>query len=155
MARGSGGVSVQVTWADGLSRFDFDQRAVKFVMRAIGRDLKANAARILRSRRGVSKPGETPGRDTGAYSRSIVANVSRSGFSVGVSPTRKTLEKAAIKSKRRKALSTFYPAILSAGSKHLRPRTSPTSLALERRQAAYRSALSNTLIKAIKPAFEK
>lgn len=154
MARG-GGVSVEISWADGLSRFDLDKRTIKFAMRAVGRDLKANAARILRSHRGVSQPGDTPGRDTGAYSRSIVAIVSRSGFSVGVSPTRKSLEKASAKAKRKRAISDFYPAILSAGSKHLGQRVSPTARALERRQEAYRTAMSNAITKAIKPAFAK
>lgn len=151
------GIRVEVEWANGLTRFDFDTKKLKKTFRIVGRDLKANASLLLK-RPSPSLPGEIPGRLSGAYSRAVVAKVSRSGFSVGVSPTRAALLKAITKGKKGAwELKTFYPAILANGSvkRKIASRKSPTMEALDRRQAAYRSVLSRAIDDAIKPAFEK
>lgn len=86
----------------GHSTIDFDKRTVRKAMRAIGIDVRRTARRMV-SRRAVSKPGEYPGRDTGALMRSIRYRVSNPGFLVRIAPM--TIEGA----------NSFYPAILAYG----------------------------------------
>lgn len=62
---------------------DFDKKAVRKGMRTIGSDVR-KIARKLVSHRGVSRPGEYPGKRTGTLQKSIGSRVSRSGFSVAV-----------------------------------------------------------------------
>lgn len=62
---------------------DFDKRALKNAHREVGRELQKRA-RLLVSRKGLSKPGENPSRVTGLLRRNIRYRVSRSGFSVAL-----------------------------------------------------------------------
>lgn len=66
-----------------LSFPDFDKRAVKAGHRTVGKEVRAIARKLV-SRKAVSKPGEFPGKGTGALQRAIRMRVSKSGFSVAV-----------------------------------------------------------------------
>lgn len=66
-----------------LTYADFDTKILKKTFRQAGGEIRKIARRLV-SRRTVSRVGEFPGRDTGMLRKSILAKVSRSGFSVGV-----------------------------------------------------------------------
>lgn len=132
------GIEVHATLV-GHSKIDFDKRKIRRALRSEGGKLRT-AARRLVARRGISAPGEMPGRDTGALWRSIKVKVSSGGFWARVSPF-KTNE-----------MPMFYPAVLYHGSKrrNIEARGNYMSDALDLRrtaaQAAIRSALQSALI---------
>ena len=85
-----------MTWGDGTlgyvhidvrgaERIDFDRAPVRRSMRAAGREVRAEARRLV-ARDAISKAGEYPGRKTGTLARSIKESVSRSGLSGCASP---------------------------------------------------------------------
>lgn len=123
----------------GHSKIDFDKRKIRRALRSEGGKLRTVARRLV-ARRAVSAPGEMPGRDTGAYWRSIKVKVSSGGFWARVSPF-KTNE-----------MPMFYPAVLFYGSRqrNIQARANPMADALDQRrtaaQAAIRSALQSALI---------
>lgn len=86
----------------GHQRIDFDKKQVRKAMRKFGAEIRKDARRRV-ARRGVSGPGDNPGRDSGELYRSIKVRVSRSGFLARISP-----EKTA-------GMKEFYPAFLHYG----------------------------------------
>lgn len=126
---------------DGFSRIDFDTRKVRAGMRFIGRDMQREARKLV-SRRAVSKPGEIPGRDSGATQRSIRYRVSRPGFLVRIAPF-KTADMG----------KDFYPAFLHYGSEknNLKPRENYMVKALENRADNTRNVLRRALEDALVP----
>jgi hypothetical protein len=131
-------IQVNATLA-GHSRIDFDKRLIRKVLRQQGGGIRT-AARRLVATRAISAPGAMPGRDGGAYWRSIKVKVSSGGFWARIAPF-KTNE-----------MPIFYPAVLYYGSKRrsIEARANPMTDALEQRrtvaQAAIRSALQGALI---------
>ena len=131
----------RLEFPDGYDRWDFDRPYVKSVMRTVGKDLKANTQRVLR-RGGRSKPGEAPTKRYGIYAKAIVSRVSKSGLSVGISPTRKTLLRALVSGlppqvRKGFALKDFYPAPLVERKGGRGVRLSPVMVALKIRRNAY------------------
>lgn len=126
---------------DGFSRIDFDRRKIRKAMQVNGRDVQ-KAARKLVSRRAISRPGENPGRMTGAMYRSIKYKVSRPGFLVRIAPY-KTAEMG----------DDFYPAYLYYGSTkiNLKERNNFMVEALDKRSNNVRVVLRNALESALIP----
>ena len=83
---------------------DFDKAEVRKAMRRAGGEVQ-RAARALVKTAGVSKPGDNPGKQTGALGRGIRYRVSRSGFMVKVAPNKSA------------GMAEFYPAYLHYGVK--------------------------------------
>ena len=139
----------RLEFPDGFDRWSFDRAFVRKVMGNVGKDLVANTRRLLR-RRGASKPGEPPVKRFGIYAKAITSRVSKSGMSVGVSPTRKTLLRALVSGlpadmRKSFSLKTFYPAMLVKRKGGKGERLSPTTFALERRRAAYQRYFADHL----------
>jgi hypothetical protein len=140
-------MATEGSWAEvnvkieGFSRIDFETRKVRIAMRNIGRDMQREARKLV-SRRAVSKPGEIPGRATGATQRSIRYRVSRPGFLVRIAPF-KTADMG----------KDFYPAFLHYGSEknNLKPRENYMVKALENRADNTRNVLRRALEDALVP----
>lgn len=135
----------------GHTRIDFDRKQIRKALRIEGRGVQKEARRLV-ARRAISQPGEFPGRDSGALSRSIKSKVSRPGFLVRIAP-QKTPEMG----------NDFYPAFLQYGVRpnpngkgggangwRIEPRANYMVEALSRRrpvaEVALRAALQNALI---------
>jgi hypothetical protein len=78
---------VSVKIPEGFTFYDFDKKVVKKSLREIGKDVRAEARKRI-SRKVVSAPSEAPGRQTGTMMKSVKSKVSKSGFSVWVTPTK-------------------------------------------------------------------
>jgi hypothetical protein len=128
----------------GFSRIDYDKRPIRKQLRLQG-NLLRDAARALVSRKGRSKAGEYPGRQTGLLRRSIGTRVLRGGLAVLVEPRRKVLQT------KRSYRDAAYPFILAAGTDHMQPRDDYVSEALKRRSDVATSALRATLESALVP----
>lgn len=89
---------------DAYGKLDFDKKEIRKGMRKVGALIRVQA-RALVAKKGVSKGGEYPGRETSLLYRSIRAKVSRSGFLVKIAP-----QKIA-------GMKDFYPAYLHYGVK--------------------------------------
>ena len=90
---------------------DVDTKVLKKKLRVPAQGL-TKAARKLVSTRGVSKPGDYPGLQTGAMRKAITPIVWKSGWGVTIAPkTKKILE----------ASTAYYPAFVVYG--HRAPRT--------------------------------
>ncbi|CAG0966855.1 hypothetical protein MTYP_01040 [Methylophilaceae bacterium] len=126
---------------DGFSRIDFDKKKIRAAMVVIGRSVTQEAKSLV-SPRGRSRPGEMPGRQTGALRRSIKYVISRPGFLVRVAPY-----------KTDKMGKDFYPAFLHYGStkNNLQPRENYMTDALEKRAEATRNVLRRALEDALVP----
>lgn len=126
---------------EGFSRIDFDRTKVRKGMREVGRDVQKEARKLV-SRRAVSRPGQNPGRRSGALFRAIKYKVSRPGFLVRIAP-QKTAEMGEY----------FYPAFLQYGSVkiNLKARNNYMVEALERRTPNTRSVLLHVLENALIP----
>lgn len=91
-----------------ISRVDFDRRPVNKVIAKEAREIRKIARRLI-ARRAISKPGEFPGRDTGALQRSIKVILNRK-YSFAVIRPETTPE-----------MGSFHPYMLLRGTKkHLR-----------------------------------
>lgn len=136
----------------GHSQIDFDRKQIRKVLRVEGRGVQKEARRLV-ARRAVSSPGDFPGRDTGALSRSIKSKVSRPGFLVRIAP-QKTPEMG----------NDFYPAFLQYGVRpnpngkgggasgwRIEPRANYMAEALNRRRPVAEVALRAALQKALIP----
>ncbi len=84
-----------------LRRPDFDTKVLKDGFRRMGKEI-VKTSRKLVSRRGVSRKGEHPGKQTGTLAKSVKSRISRSGFSV------------AVKSES-KGMPVYYPAFVYYG----------------------------------------
>lgn len=78
-------LNLEITFPNGFKYPDFDIKTLKKGLRKNG-SLVAKEAKRLVSKKGVSEPGEYPGRQSGALRRSIKAKVSRPGYTVTVKP---------------------------------------------------------------------
>lgn len=124
----------------GHERIDYDKRVMRKVLVKEGAAVRKEARRLI-ARRAVSKPGENPGRDTGATQRSIKVKVSSGGFWVRIAPFR-TEEMG----------KDFYPAYLYYGTKRgVAKRGNYMVQALEKRRQPARAAIRAGLASAIKP----
>ena len=138
----------QISWAevnvkfDGFTRIDFERKKVRKGMQIIGKDVQKTARKLI-ARRAISRPGEAPGRMTGATFRSIKYKVSQPGFLVRIAPYR-TAEMGD---------KEFYPAILNVGSVkiNLKRRENYMIEALDRRSSNARIVLLTTLQNALTP----
>ena len=138
----------------------FDKKAVRKGMRSIGADVR-KIARNLVSHRGVSRPGEFPGKSTGTLQKSIATRVSRSGFSVAVANYAKGKPAAAFNSRG------FYPPMVAYGhgpagsrsKKHKRkaasakvaqPRANWIEAAVDQYRGKFRTSVEGILADAVK-----
>nr|DAJ51210.1 MAG TPA: Putative head tail adaptor [Caudoviricetes sp.] len=102
-------LSVRVKFPEAFDFPDFDVKTMKKGLREIGQRI-AKISRQKVSTKGVSEPGEYPGRTSGTLRRAIRRDVSKSGFSVTV------------KTKKTRAMNdVFYPAFVFYG--HRGPKT--------------------------------
>lgn len=123
----------------GHERIDFDKKAIRKVLRQQGGEIRKLARRLV-ARRGISGPGEMPGRDSGVLMRSIKVKVGSGGFWAKVAPY-KTSE-----------MKVFYPAFLYYGtSRGLAKRDNYMSNALGQRRGAAQVALYDALRNNLKP----
>ncbi|WP_051378327.1 hypothetical protein [Derxia gummosa] len=93
--------------AYGLEKLDFKRGPLRKAIRREARAV-AKAARQLVARTAVSRPGEYPGKDTGALQKSITAKPSKSGMSAAIFPDRNLLGISP-------SDDGYYPAILYYG----------------------------------------
>lgn len=119
---------------------DYDRKAMRAALVRGAGAVRKEARKIL-GRRAVSKPGEAPGRQSGALWRSIgiVSRGSKGGWvKVGPKSTSGKL---------------FYPAFLFYGSKStgLAPRANYMELALEKKASAVREEARDALRRALVP----
>lgn len=125
----------------GHSMIDFDKRKIRQVLNQGGADVRKTARRLV-SRRGISNPGDFPGKDSGALMRSIKVykRGSRGGW-IKVGPT-KTAEMGA-----------FYPAFLFYGSekKGLAKRANYMADALDKERENVRGRIRAALPGALIP----
>jgi len=133
-----GGIEVNATII-GHSKIDFDKRIIRKVLRKEGGEVRKIARRLV-ARRGISSPGDFPGRDSGALFRSIKSKVSSGGFWVKIAP-QKTAEMG----------KDFYPAFLFYGTPRMAKRANYMIEALDQRRAPARAAIRAGLDSAIKP----
>ena len=126
---------------EGFSRIDFDRVQIRRAMRTLGRDVQKESRKLV-GRRMRSRPGENPGRRSGATVRSIKYKVSRPGFLVRIAPM-KTPEMG----------EHFYPAYLHYGSEkiNLKARNNYMVQALQNRSAKARNVLRRALQNALIP----
>ena len=126
----------------GHSMIDYDKRKIRQVLNQGGAEIR-KAARRLVARRGISNPGDFPGRDSGALMRSIKVYMrgTRGGW-VKVGPT-KTDEMGKY----------FYPAFLFYGSekRSIAPRGNFMTAALETQRESVRSKIRAALPGALVP----
>lgn len=123
----------------GHSRIDFDKRAIRKVLRVEGGQIRKIARRLV-ARRGVSAPGQMPGRASGTLMRAIKVKVGSGGFWAKVAPY-KTSE-----------MKVFYPAYLFYGtSRGLEKRDNYMTNALDQRRAPARAAIFKALKSNLKP----
>jgi hypothetical protein len=125
----------------GHSMIDYDKRKIRKVLNEGGAEIR-KAARRLVARRGISNPGDFPGRDSGALMRSIkVYKRGTRGGWVKVGPT-KTAEMGA-----------FYPAFLFYGSekRSIAPRANYMTEALDTQRESVRSKIRAALPGALVP----
>lgn len=92
---------------------DVDRKALKKHLREPAKGV-AKTARKLVSKRGLSKPGDYPGLQSGTMKKAITPIVWESGYGITVAP--KT-------SKILKAVGAFYPAFVVYGHRKPRVRT--------------------------------
>lgn len=129
-------VNVKIT---GFKAIDYDKKKVRKALRVEGTQVR-NIARVLVSRRGRSKPGENPGRQTGLLRRSIALRTLPGQLAVVIEPTRTVLEK------QRSYEDAAYPWILNAGVKgRVGRRADYVQTALGRRTVAATEALYGAL----------
>lgn len=138
----------------------FDKKAVRKGMRSIGSDVR-KIARGLVGHRGVSRPGEFPGKHTGVLQKSIGVRVSRSGFSVAVANYVKGKPASAFAAKG------FYPPMVAYGhgpagsrnrkhkrkaaaAKVVQPRENWIEAAVDKYRGKFRSSVEKILDGAIK-----
>lgn len=126
---------------EGFDRIIFRRAELKRALRKGGAIVRSEARRLI-ARRAISAPGELPGRDTGAMSRSIKTKVGAGGGYVVVSPYR-TPEMG----------NDYYPAYLIYGtSRGLRPRKDFMQVSLQNKQQQIRSEIANALRNALETA---
>lgn len=77
--------AVEFEFQKPLKFFDLDPKALKPHWRQIGRVINKDIKRRL-SKRGLSRPGEVPGRQTGKLVKSSKFNVTKRGFSLFIFP---------------------------------------------------------------------
>nr|DAK90222.1 MAG TPA: Putative head tail adaptor [Caudoviricetes sp.] len=104
-------LDVEVRFPKGFKYADFDVKTLKSGLRKEGREI-ARVAKNLVRQKGVSKPDEYPGRDTGVLQKSIKPKPSRPGFSVVIKPW-----------KTDQMGKDFYPAYVYYGHRGPRTRT--------------------------------
>lgn len=135
------GFEVTATVA-GHSRIDFDKRAIKKTLRQEGGHIRKIARRLV-GRRGISGPGQMPGRESGTLMRSIKVKVASGGFWAKVAPY-KTSE-----------MKVFYPAFLYYGtSRGLEKRDNYMADALGQRRVAAQAAIFSALRNNLKPRYK-
>jgi hypothetical protein len=141
----------------GRRQIDFDKKKVRKAMRKVGRDVRAEARRLV-ARQAIfmpigsslsvsyegSKAGEYPARNTGKMQESIKEKVSRSGFAVSISPQRDQFER-----------DDYYPAMLYYGVKgksgyRIAPRKNFIVDAVESRRASAEAAIFQALKESLK-----
>lgn len=127
---------------EGHSLPDFDSRIFKVGLRKAANKVKVGAKRNL-ARRGVSKPGEFPGKREGVVQASITTRILKGGFTAVVEPKRT----AALNERTSKKGKAFYPQILIKGSEkhHIKPRLDPVQAAFEANREDIRVMLTNAL----------
>jgi len=136
---------------DGFNRLIFDKRELKAAIRKGGNVVKTEARRLI-ARRAVSGAGDLPGRVTGAMSKSIKTNVGSGGGYVRVMPYM-TEEMRKYTATKKNPKGSFYPAFLFYGtSRGLKPRKDFMLQALDNKQVQIRSAISASLLNAIRTA---
>ena len=126
----------------GHSMIDYDKRKIRQVLNQGGAEIR-KAARRLVARRGISNPGDFPGRDSGALMRSIkVYKRGTRGGWVKVGPT-KTAEMG----------NAFYPAFLFYGADKigLSKRANYMTEALDTQRESVRSKIRAALPGALVP----
>ncbi|CAK0771396.1 conserved hypothetical protein [Gammaproteobacteria bacterium] len=119
---------------EGFDRLKFDKKQLRAAIRKGGTVVRKEARRLIASR-AVSLPGQFPGYQSGAMSRSIKVKIgSRGGYAL-IKPY-KTSEMG----------ENFYPAYLIYGtSRGLKPRKDFMVSALDNKQTEIRGAISAAL----------
>ncbi|WP_289171047.1 hypothetical protein [uncultured Parasutterella sp.] len=156
---------IEAEFARPLNFADFDKKAMRKGFRKIGQDV-SKIAKTLSAEKGVSLPGQYPGKQTGIFQKSLSYKVSRSGFSVAIKPYLKGKQvSAAFKSRG------FYPAFVvyghaapkkskrgkghakqSPAGKLVKPRANPIPAAVESYgRVQFQSEVSKILQNAFKP----
>lgn len=102
-------LKIQAKFASPLTFADFDKKSLRKGFTKIGRDV-SKIAKKLAGQKGVSKPGQYPGKHTGIFQKSLTYKVSRSGFSVGIKPYVKGKQVGGVIKER-----GFYPAFVIYG----------------------------------------
>lgn len=118
--------SIAVEMPGGLSYPDFDKRVMKRELKAVRKPLRKRAQELV-SKRGISRPGEYPGRRTGALRKAVWTRTSKSGFSIALYESADRIKKGA-----------FYPAFVYYG--HRGPHTSTAMDARQHKRRAGRKA---------------
>jgi|GEM_PF-2727416 hypothetical protein len=133
-------ISYQIRVQTRISRLRFDKRDLKKALRQGGGVVRSEARRLI-SRRAVSLPGQFPGYQSGAMSRSIKIKMGSGGGYAKVMPF-KTPEMG----------KDFYPAYLIYGSNknNLKPRKDFILAALEKKRAEIKRMIIRSVINAVR-----
>lgn len=135
-------IRLQATFKKPLNFADFDKKELRKGFRKVGAGV-AKIAKKLSGKKGLSLPGEFPGKQTGIFQKSLSYKVSRSGFSVAIKPYSKGKVQSAFKERG------FYPAFVVYG--HAAPKKSKRSRSHKRQDASGKVAKprANPVVEAV------